>query len=519
MNNLNTAKKIAQLAAEKGGRAFFVGGYVRDKLLHQPSTDIDIEVHGLTPETLHDILCTIGDPLAFGQSFGIWTLRGTGLDIAMPRREHAIGRGHRDFAVSVDPFIGPEAAARRRDFTVNALMEDVLSGEVLDFFGGLDDLSKGILRHIDAETFLEDPLRVLRAAQFTARFSAVFPSPAFSNHISSSDASSPAPRSFTVAPETIELCKSIDQSPLSRERVFGELQKALLKSTHPSLFFETLRSMNQLDCWFPELKSLIGLVQDPIFHPEGDVWVHTMEVIDRAALLLQQYGRTEAAWGTDGDPKRSIASFSMPAIENPLGFMLLALTHDFGKIVATELVNGRYHAYGHEVQGLPLVEAFLRRLTNQSDLIHYVTNMVPLHMKPNVASQNKPSVKSTNHMFDEAVAPADLIYFGMADKPVVVNSNQPVGNHPAAKQPAAVATVEFHENYQFLFERLEIYRETMARPHVTGSDLIEAGMTPGPGFREALAFAHKLRLAGIGRESALKQTKAQFWKTKKKPLL
>jgi tRNA nucleotidyltransferase (CCA-adding enzyme) len=179
----------------------------------------------------------------------------------MPRREKATGRGHRDFEIEVDPFIGTYKAARRRDFTINALMQDVLTGEVVDHFGGMDDLRAGIIRHIDPETFIEDPLRVLRGAQFAARFG------------------------FRIAPETVELCKGIDLSALSRERIEEELKKALLKSDKPSVFFEEMRRMEQLDVWFPELGQTIGLEQDPVFHPEGDVWVHTMEVIDRAAAV------------------------------------------------------------------------------------------------------------------------------------------------------------------------------------------------------------------------------------------
>ncbi|MBQ5436950.1 MAG: hypothetical protein IIU32_04605 [Firmicutes bacterium] len=143
------AKKIAELAAEKGGKAYYVGGCVRDELLGRPVNDTDIEVHGVSPQDLFDILSKAGEPLAYGESFGIYSLKGLDLDVAMPRKEKAVGRGHRDFEVSVDPFIGPKGAARRRDFTVNALMKDVLTGEILDFFGGLSDLKAGVLRHVN----------------------------------------------------------------------------------------------------------------------------------------------------------------------------------------------------------------------------------------------------------------------------------------------------------------------------------------------------------------------------------
>ena len=169
-STMEMARRIGQRVAAQGGRVYYVGGCVRDRLLGKDSQDVDIEVHGVTPEALEGILDSLGERLQMGVSFGIYGLKHVCLDIAMPRTEQATGRGHRDFAVSVDPFLGTQKAAMRRDFTINALMEDVLTGEVLDPFGGQEDLRRGILRHVNAQTFVEDPLRVLRAAQFAARF-------------------------------------------------------------------------------------------------------------------------------------------------------------------------------------------------------------------------------------------------------------------------------------------------------------------------------------------------------------
>ena len=433
------AEKIANKVSEKGGRTFYVGGFVRDKILGIENKDMDIEVHGIQPAVLREILSEVGEPLSYGSSFGVYSLKGYDIDIAMPRKEHATGKGHRDFEVFVDPFIGTAEAARRRDFTMNAVMEDVLTGELVDPFGGKQDLEKGIIRHIDSDTFVEDPLRVLRGAQFASRFG------------------------FNIADETLELCRSMDLSALSRERVEDELKKALLKGKKPSVFFEVLRSADGLDVWFPEVKALTGIEQDPKFHPEGDVWTHTMEVLDRAARYRYK-------------------------TKNPYAFMLLALTHDFGKAVTTEVVNGRIHAYDHETEGLPAIETFLRRITNESEVISYVLNMVPLHMKPNVVAASKSAVKVTNRMFDRAAAPEDLIYFAMSDKPVMS------GDNPFTGDP------------DFLFERYELYEEMMSRPYVTGNDLIEKGLEPGEYFSDVLAYAHKLRLAGTEKESALKQT-------------
>ena len=441
--------QLAQRTAEAGGRVYYVGGCVRDALMGRESKDYDVEVHGLSPASLEAILDTLGERIAIGESFGIYTLKGCSVDIAMPRKEHLRGRGHRDFDVFVDPMLGTTEAARRRDFTVNAMMRDVLTGKLIDPFYGRRDLRRGILRHVDDRTFPEDPLRVLRAAQFAARFG------------------------FRVAPETVRLCAKMDLTALSKERVFGELEKALLQSDHPSVFFETLREMGQLRPWFSEAADLIGVPQNPRFHTEGDVWTHTMLVLDAAA----QY-RTRA--------------------ECPLGLMLAALTHDFGKPATTELESGKFHAYGHEDVGAVLARQFLTRLTSETALIDYVANLTTLHMKPTVIAAHGASIKTSNRMFDQAADPEALICLSMAD-----------GQGTRSPYPY----VSCEENLE---ARLALYRETMAQPYVMGRDLIKAGLEPGPDFSDFLALAHKLRLAGIPKDEALRQVLAEARKKRKK---
>ncbi len=441
MHDRALARQIAQAVADRGGRAYYVGGCVRDRLLGLENKDIDIEIHGISVPELESLLDGFGHRMAIGESFGIYALKGCGLDIAMPRKETLCGTGHKDFEVFVDPFIGTAKAAQRRDFTVNALMEDVLTGEIIDHYGGIADLKHRILRHVCTETFTEDPLRVLRGAQFAARFA------------------------FTAAPETVALCRGLTLRHLPRERIEGELQKALLKADTPSVFFETLRTMHQLQEWFPELAALIGVPQDPVHHPEGDVWTHTMLVLDEAAGYRDRTAQ-------------------------PMALMLAALTHDFGKAVCTEEIDGRIHAYGHEEQGLPLVETFLRRITGETRLIRTVLNLVELHMRPNVAAAVRAPVKSTNKLFDRASDPDALLALAAADR-------------MGRTRPEAETDAE-----AFLQERLTVYRHTMAQPCVMGRDLTAAGLRPGPDFSDILAHAHKLRLAGVPKESALKQTLA-----------
>ena len=436
--------KIAEKIKEKGGRVFYVGGYVRDSLLNIKTKDIDIEVHNISYDDLIDTISELGEVVEHGSNFGILSLKKHNLDIALPRKEFNTGRGHKDFKIYTDPFIGTYKAAKRRDFTINALMKDVLTGEIIDHFNGLQDLENKIIRHIDDDSFVEDPLRVLRACQFASRFN------------------------FKIADETINLCSKMDISSLSKERIEEELKKALLLSNKPSIFFDYLRQMKQLDFWFKEINDLIDVKQDPIYHPEGDVYTHTMIVLNEASKYLNE-------------------------VSNPYSFMLLALCHDLGKTVSSFEDNGRIHAYNHENSGVEIASKLLKRFSNNKNVKKYITNMIKLHMKPNVCFRNNAKEKTTNAMFDEAITPIDLIYFAMCDH----ISNETIDTRK-----------------QFLFERLNIYNELMKKPEVTGDDLIKAGLIPDKRFKETLEFAHKLHLSGIDKDNALKQALSYHFKLK-----
>lgn len=440
-NEKELAMKIATAVSDAGGKTFYVGGYVRDKFLGIETKDFDIEVHGVSVEKLEEILDNIGKRLEFGKSFGVYNIKGYSIDIAMPRKEECIGNRHTDFKVDIDPWCGTEKAAERRDFTVNALMENVLTGEVVDHFGGRGDLEKKVIRHVNDTSFAEDPLRVLRAAQFAARFE------------------------FRIDEQTEELCSSMDISSVSSERVFEELKKALLKAEKPSLFFETLLRMKKLSVWFPEVEALMRVEQNPKYHSEGNVFIHTMLVLDEAAKRRE-------------------------FVENKLGFMLAALAHDFGKAVTTEVVDGAIRSYNHETAGLPLVEEFLLRLTRDKKLIKYVVNMVKNHMRPNALAAFGSSVKATNKLFDEVEETLAIIHLAQADS---------LGCMPEVRTPLSEP---------FLMERLCEYNRCMSKPYVKGEDLIKAGLKSSRDFSEILAYAHKLRLAGVGKEEALKQVLA-----------
>lgn len=241
-----------------------------------------------------------------------------------------------------------------------------------------------------------------------------------------------------------------------------QLENALLQDKQPSEFFEKIKTKDYFEEIFPELYALIGLQQNPKYHAEGDVWTHTMLVVNAAAIY------------------RDRVSF-------PLGFMLSALVHDFGKAVCTEEINGIIHSYDHESKGLPSIKNFLNRFSYSSDIIEYVLNMALLHMKPNKIAANNSSIKSSNHMFNESLAPLDLIFLGVADS----SGQIPAGN--------------IEKNISFLMGRLNIYNDIMCRPFVNERDLEIAGFAEKNILSETMQYAKKLQLANITYDSALKQ--------------
>ena len=227
MTKLETLLKELSI---KGAKTYYVGGCVRDELLGKENKDIDIEIHHITEDEFVSVAQELGIKIDFvGKSFGVYKafMDGTDFDFSFPRTE--IGEKHTDFEIVVDPFIGEAKAAERRDFTINALMKDTRTGKILDFFGGMKDLESGIIRHC-TEKFAEDSLRVFRAAQFASRFG------------------------FEIAPETIEIAKTLDCTALPMERILEETKKAITKSETSSVFFKELEKMGVLELFFPPLE-------------------------------------------------------------------------------------------------------------------------------------------------------------------------------------------------------------------------------------------------------------------------
>ena len=438
---------IALRAKEMGGRAMLVGGCVRDGLLGIPSTDIDCEVYGLAPDALCALAARFGDVDDSGERYGIFTLRGEGIDLAVPRTERRTGPHHGDFEVLPDPTLSFEKAASRRDFTVNAILRDALTGEIVDPFGGQADLKNHILRAVPGAGFGEDPLRVLRGAQFAARYD------------------------LTVDEATMEKMRRMPTDALSPARVMSETKKALMQSAYPEVYFDILRRAGALEVWFQELAALIGVRQNPKYHPEGDAYVHTMLVLRAAAEMRE-------------------------AAQKPLNLMLAALVHDLGKAATTtQDQNGNYHSCEHEIAGVPLLSAMLSRIGAGKDMIAYCENMCRLHMRTHICFYMNLGEGQTNLLFDESICPHDLVLLAVCDA-------RGKGRH----------TEKSDEEEQFLKERLAAYEKALSMPMPSGDMLIAQGMKAGRGMAQALKEARRLRLCGAGMEDAIRQTVIKFGK-------
>jgi len=436
---------IAAAVHQMGGRALLVGGCVRDGLLHIPCYDIDCEVHGIRPDALRGLLAQFGEIDESGEKYGIFTIRGAGIDIALPRIETRTGPGHKDFSVSTDPFLLPKTAASRRDFTVNAIMMDALTGEYIDPFGGINDLENGVLRAVPGEKFEEDPLRVLRGAQFAAR--------------------------FDLAPdgETLAQMRRMPLEHLSGARVFSEMKKALLMAKRPDVFFRVLEEADALDRWFPELAALRKAPQNPIYHPEGDAFEHTMLTLNAAAEIRND-------------------------MSDPLAFMLAALTHDLGKAVSTKKNDkGVWQSIGHEHTGVPLAENMLSRFGVSKQIIAYAKNMCKLHMRVHVCYYNKARESRMNVLFDESICPEELAWLVVCDA-------------RGTGKPRENADLE----EAFIMERLAAYREAAEKSMPDAAMLMGYGVPAGPKMKQALAAAREMVLCGEEAERAAQKAARQF---------
>jgi tRNA nucleotidyltransferase (CCA-adding enzyme) len=429
---------VAREIAAAGGEAYIVGGWVRDRLMGVPSGDYDIEVYGLALDPLMAILKKHGKPNLVGKAFGVITLTRDGVtyDFAFPRTERKVGEGHRGFEVTADPSLDFATASSRRDFTINAMGMRLPDLELVDCHGGRDDLARGVLRHV-SDAFSEDPLRALRAVQFAARFG------------------------FEIAPATQALCAAQPLEELPRERLFAEFKKLLLKAPRPSVGLEWMRRMNMLR-FFPELEAMVGVPQEPEWHCEGDVWTHTLMVVDQAAR-----SRGEYADETDA-----------------LAHMLAALCHDLGKATFTIRKDDRWRSPGHESGGDKPTRAFLARLTNEAGLVDAVATLVREHLMPAQLYKVRDVLRpSAIRRLALRVDIRKLVRLARADHLGRTTEEALAGQFPAGEW-----LLEQSRNLDVLAQR--------PAPFLTGKFLLSLGLKPGPELGKLIAESFELQLEG-----------------------
>jgi tRNA nucleotidyltransferase (CCA-adding enzyme) len=435
--------RLARAVGDAGGRALLVGGCVRDRLLGRAVKDWDVEVYGVEPARLRELLDRLGRVNVVGEAFTVYKL-GQDLDVSVPRRERKTGRGHRAFFIEGDPSMSVEEAARRRDFTINAILEDPLTNVLLDPFGGREDIERKLLRAVSPETFVEDSLRVLRAAQFAARFE------------------------FDVEEQTVELCRAIDLTDLPAERVWGELEKILLVAPRPSIGFQWLEKLGATEQLFPELHALKGVPQEKDWHPEGDVDVHTWLTCDRARELLERL-----------DYARQLA------------VMLAALCHDFGKPATTAFVEGHIRSRGHEEAGVAPTLSFLDRLKvftlDGYDVRAQVVALVRDHLKPGEFYRMREEI--SDGAFRRLARRCELELLYRVAKADSLGRNAPWV--PREKWH----TAEAQEWFIARARELSVER-TPPAPLLMGRHLLEMGLAPSPRVGEITRAVYELQLDG-----------------------
>jgi len=442
--------KLADYVRKSGGRAMLVGGCVRDELMGVEPKDWDVEVYGVQSEKLREMLDSFivtagiaGEVNVVGEAFAVYKL-GSDLDVSIPRRERKNARGHRGFVIEGDPEMSFEDACRRRDFTINAILKDIMTGEIIDPFDGRVDLERKVLKMVDGITFGEDSLRVLRAAQFAARFE------------------------FDIDADTIDLCKTIDVTDLPKERVWGEFEKLLLQAQQPSIGLKWLYDLRVVEQIFPEMQALVGVPQEPEWHPEGDVDVHTLMVVDEARKLIDEL-----------DHARKVA------------VMLGALAHDFGKPPTTEFIDGKMRSRGHDEAGVEPTLSFLDTLgiftLGGFDVREQIVQLVRYHLKPGEYYKAKSPVGDGAFRRLARKVEADLLYrVAKADS---------LGRNPDWLPVEKRFGSEAQEWFIEKVRELQIEKKA-PDPILMGRHLIELGMEPSPEFKKILDTVYELQLDG-----------------------
>ncbi len=448
MSALSVYPQIVAIVADiahQGGSALLVGGAVRDLFLRRPIKDIDIEVHNITSDGLEKILRVYGPVDYVGKAYGVFRVHPLTIDWSLPRAD----KPGRKPDVLIDPAMSMPEAFRRRDLTINAMGINLITYELVDPFGGLADLKNKILHATDEKLFSEDPLRFYRVMQFIGRFE------------------------MTPDAQLDSICQKIDITGVSVERIEQEFEKLLLQSGRPALGIRWLAHIGRVRDVLPELAEVANTPQDPVWHPEGNVFEHTMQTIDAAARIA-----------CADQTKKLILLYA-------------ALCHDVGKVLTTQEVGQRIKSTGHAELGVPLVKKLLARITKKKDIIDAVVVLTKYHMAPGqfIEGDAKPSAykrlaaKLAPHATLQMLA--DL---ALADK---------LARNPRGGKPR---TGNVHKVTQFLKKAhdLEVL-EQKETPVLLGRDLLDI-VPAGPALGKLVARAYEIQLEeGIRDKQVLRE--------------
>jgi tRNA nucleotidyltransferase (CCA-adding enzyme) len=423
--------RVLDAITRNGGHPYLVGGCVRDAILEpgRIPTDVAIEAFGVDIDTLTSALRTVGHVDEVGREFSVLKIRvqREDFDVALPRRDSKSGSGHRGFDVVADPSCTLVDATGRRDFTLNALMFDPATGDVVDCWGGLADLRAGVLRHT-TDAFSDDPLRVLRAVQFAARFG------------------------FTIDDQTATMCQSLAGSftELSPERVWTEWRKIGSQGRHLSAALAVL-AQTGWERHFEAIADLHGVPQDPSWHPEGDVHAHSGLAGDKGAQLADSAGLV-------GDDRTVV--------------VLASLLHDVGKVTHTQVADGRVTSSGHDHAGVEPARCFLATIDATREVRDRILPLVREHMSATTAQT--PSRAAVRRLA-RRLAPATI------DEWALVVAADKGGRGAGSTAPGTEAWLEL--------ARQMGTQQAPARPILRGEHLIAAGMKPGPAFAPIMKAA------------------------------
>jgi len=451
---------VVKALNQAGGKSYLVGGSVRDMALNVEPKDLDLEVYGLSIQEILLAVNPLGRTDIVGADFGVIILKtgdGQDFDIAVPRRESKTGRGHKGFIAEPDPNMTPEEAASRRDYTINALMYDFETDEILDYFNGMEDIKNRILRHV-GPAFAEDPLRVLRGFQFASRFI------------------------MDVDPETAVLCQQLfdEYDSLPTSRIWNEWLKWALKARQPSKGLKFLLDTGWIEA-YPEIKDLIGCPQDPTWHPEGDVFVHTGFVVDAAAEIANR----ENIWGDYLEKHK--APHERRGYDRAL-LLFSSLCHDYGKPIDTVWTpdrggapgTERWRSPGHGATGVPMANDFLTRIGCPTSIIERAGPLIKHHL-----DYINGAAKKTVRKLAANIVPANiqqLLWLIEAD-----HSGRP---------PLPKKLPELAQKIALVAEELAI-QDGKPKKILTGRLLIDEGiMTRGPAMGPVIAAAYEAQLEG-----------------------